>query len=160
MAEFSVSRRRHVAASAATVHALINDFRAWPQWSPWEGLDDRLERTYSGNERGVGARYAWKGNKKAGAGHMEIVEETPSRIVVPVTFTAPFESENTSVFDIAASADGGCDVTWTMTGPQTRVQQIIFTLMRMNAQVAKDFDKGLADLAAAAERVTAPSRSA
>lgn len=154
MAEFSVSRRRHVAAPAETVHALVVDFRAWPRWSPWEGPDDQLERTYSGSEKGVGARYAWKGDTKAGAGHMEIVEATPARIVVPVTFTAPFESENTSIFEIAPVADGGCEVTWTMTGPQSQMQRILFTLMRMNAKVARDFDTGLAALAAAAEGTT------
>lgn len=142
------------------MHALVADFRAWPQWSPWEGLDDQLERTYSGSEQGVGARYAWKGDKKAGAGHMEIVEASPTRIVVPVTFTAPFESENTSIFEIAPATDGGCDVTWTMTGPQSQVQRILFTLMRMNAKVAKDFDTGLAALAAAAERTTDATGSA
>ena len=152
MGEFKVSRARHTSAAPSQIHALIDDFRNWPQWSPWEGLDDTMTRTYEGPEQGVGSRYAWKGNKKAGSGHMKITESTPQRITVALTFTEPFSSDNTTVFDLRPSADGGTDVSWTMTGPQSVAQKIFFTVFRMNKKVEKDFDKGLAALAAAAER--------
>ena len=52
----------------------IVDFRRWPAWSPWEDVDPDLRRTYSGPDSGVGAAYAWEGNRKAGKGRMEIVD--------------------------------------------------------------------------------------
>ncbi|WP_206678316.1 SRPBCC family protein, partial [Salmonella enterica] len=78
-----------VAAAPERVHALIDDFREWQQWSPWEGLDPDLDRTYSGPSRGVGSHYAWRGNKKAGQGRMEITESTPSRVAVDLHFLEP-----------------------------------------------------------------------
>lgn len=86
MVAFSNSRSIHVAAPPAAVRALVDDLRAWQRWSPWEGLDPQLERTYNGPERGVGARYAWRGNKKAGTGSMEVTAATPEEVVLALAF--------------------------------------------------------------------------
>lgn len=150
MGELRVSRSRHIAAPLEQVHGFVDDFHEWVHWSPWEGLDAQMERTYPGASMGVGARYAWSGDKKAGPGHMEIVDSTPQEITVALTFTAPFASENTSHFAFSPAPDGGTDVTWTMTGPQSALQRVLFTVIRMNAKVGADFDKGLAALDAAA----------
>ena len=48
MAEFTYVRETHIDADPGRVHALINDFRNWQEWSPWEGLDPDLHREYSG----------------------------------------------------------------------------------------------------------------
>lgn len=48
MADFEMSRSAHVDADPATVYALIDDFRQLTRWSPWEGTDPDLRRTYSG----------------------------------------------------------------------------------------------------------------
>lgn len=73
MAEFTVTRAIEIHATPERVRSLIEDFRRWTEWSPWEGLDPELKRTYTGAARGLGAAYAWEGNKKAGSGTMEIV---------------------------------------------------------------------------------------
>ena len=65
---YTVTRTTTIEAPAERVHALVNDFHEWPKWSPWEDLDPQLRRTYSGPDAGVGATYAWEGNKKAGQG--------------------------------------------------------------------------------------------
>ena len=59
MAGFSLSRSTRVQADVATVHALVDDFREWPKWSPWEGVDPDLRRDYSGPDHGVGSTYHW-----------------------------------------------------------------------------------------------------
>lgn len=151
MGEFRVSRSRHMSATPSRVHDHIDDFRAWTQWSPWEGLDPAMERRYSGPSRGVGSVYEWKGNKKAGRGRMEILDSSTHRVRVALSFIEPFASENVSHFELKPLGDG-TSVTWTMTGPQSRLQKVIFTLLRMNANVAKDFDSGFDALAEAAER--------
>ena len=76
--EFLVERTKIVKAEAPVVFALINDFHQWTQWSPWEGLDPAMQRTYAGPDAGVGASYAWAGNKKAGSGSMVITESVPN----------------------------------------------------------------------------------
>jgi hypothetical protein len=45
---FRVERRTHINADPARVFALVEDFRRWPAWSPWEKLDPALTRNYSG----------------------------------------------------------------------------------------------------------------
>jgi Polyketide cyclase / dehydrase and lipid transport len=100
MADFSMSRSTTVNAPSDRVHALVDDFHQWQQWSPWEGLDPHLERTYSGPASGVGSRYHWSGNKKAGEGDMEIVESVPSRVAVDLQFLKPFKARNLTTFDL------------------------------------------------------------
>lgn len=151
MRQFSYSTSRLIDASPLTVHALINNFHAWSDWSPWEGIDPDMTRTYTGSDEGVGAEYAWDGNKKAGAGHMKIVESAPERIRVALTFTRPFKSNNESIFDVLTTTTGATDVRWTMTGDQSRVQALAFKMFRMEKNILKDFDKGLAALAELAE---------
>src|SRR3954453_6095355 len=68
MADFEVTRQTTIAASPERLHELIDDFHRWREWSPWEDMDPDLAREYSGAGSGVGARYAWQGNRKAGKG--------------------------------------------------------------------------------------------
>src|ERR1041385_1721836 len=71
---FRVEREVDIQASPEKVFALINDFRAWDAWSPWEKKDPRMKRVYSTETSGKGANYAWEGNKNVGQGRMEITE--------------------------------------------------------------------------------------
>jgi len=150
MAEYTVVRETHIAADPARVHALINDFHHWQQWSPWEGLDPALGREYSGAESGVGAHYAWQGNRKAGEGSMEIVGSNPHQIDVRLSFQKPWKAESDVSFAIIPD-NGGTDVAWTMTGDNTGVAAVFAKVFNMDKLLGKDFDKGLARLKTAAE---------
>lgn len=132
------------------MHALVNDFHEWSAWSPWEGLDDSMERTHSGADSGVGAHYVWRGNRRAGEGSMEIVASTPERVGLVLSFLKPFKATNDVVFRIVA-AGGGADVSWEMSGVQTGLMSLFGRLVPMDRLVGKDFEKGLAQLKAAAE---------
>ena len=74
---FTVERSTTVAAPPSAVYPLLVDFRRWQEWSPWEGVDPAMRRTYSGAPSGRGAVYAWSGNRKAGQGRMEITDAKP-----------------------------------------------------------------------------------
>ena len=52
---FRVTRRTKIRASCETVRALVDDFRNWAQWSPWEKLDPDMEKTFEGPAEGEGA---------------------------------------------------------------------------------------------------------
>lgn len=149
MSTFSLSRSTYVDADPARVHALVDDFRQWQQWSPWEGLDPELEREYDGPARGVGSRYAWRGNSKAGEGSMEITESDPSKVVIDLRFLKPFKATNVSRLDLEPD-NGGTRVTWSMTGERNPVMGLLGTLF-FDKMIAKDFDKGLAQLKVTAE---------
>ena len=150
MASFEMNRSTTIAAPPERIHALLDDFRAWQQWSPWEGLDPDLQRTFTGPERGVGSHYEWDGNKKAGHGTMEIIESTPHAVVVDLRFLKPFEATNITRFDLTPTGEG-TDVVWTMSGQRGALMGLMGKLY-FDKAIGKDFDQGLAQLKAAAER--------
>jgi len=150
MADFSLSRSIRVRATSDRVHALLDDFREWQKWSPWEGLDPDLHREYTGPDHGVGSRYRWAGNKKAGEGTMAITGSTPTSVVVDLVFLKPFKATNVTRFDLAPAGDA-TDVTWTMTGTRSAIMSVAGKLY-FDKAIAKDFDRGLADLKTQAER--------
>jgi hypothetical protein len=151
MSEFTVSRSTTIAAPVATVHALVDDFHAWRSWSPWEGLDPSLARSYTGAESGVGANYAWVGNRKAGAGSMEITASSAERIAIVLAFIKPWKATNDVAFDFEPDGDG-TRVTWTMKGAHVGIGKVFALFMSMDKLVGKDFEKGLAALKEQAEK--------
>lgn len=150
MARFEIARSTEIAAPRERVHALIDDFHEWTRWSPWEDVDPELRRTYSGPERGVGARYAWSGNRRAGAGTMAIAASSPAQVLVDLSFTKPVKARNDLAFDLAES-DRGTHVTWTMRGENRGVAAIVWRIFPMERELGKQFEQGLAQLRAAAE---------
>lgn len=150
MAHFEMSRATTINAPADRVHSLLNDFRAWQQWSPWEGLDPDLKRTFTGPATGVGSRYAWAGNKQAGEGTMEITESTPTSVAIDLEFLKPFRASNVTAFDLTEVGSGTTRVNWTMTGTRGVIMGLMGKLY-FDKAIGKDFDKGLAQLKAAAE---------
>ncbi|MEO8359719.1 MAG: SRPBCC family protein [Vicinamibacteria bacterium] len=141
---FRIERQITINASPDKPFALIQDFHRWTEWSPWEQLDPNLERTYSGAQSGPGAMYDWKGNSKAGTGHMEILEAVaPSRVEIRLDFIAPFEAHN--IADFALTPEGGSTrVVWAMHGPQPFMNKLMSVFMNMDKLVGPDFEKGLA----------------
>jgi uncharacterized protein YndB with AHSA1/START domain len=159
MGDFEVVRSTTIAASPERVHGLIDDFRFWRAWSPWEEVDPNLKRDYSGPESGVGAKYAWEGNRKAGKGGMEITSSTPERIELRLTFEKPWKATNQVAFELTPSGGTTTDVTWRMLGTTTGFAALFSKVVSMDRMVGKDFERGLARLKAAAEGVgTAPAQ--
>ncbi len=147
---FQVSRSTSIKAPPEKIFPLINDFHAWPQWSPWEKLEPTMARTHSGAASGKGAVYAWDG-KKVGTGRMEITDATaPSRIVIKLDFLKPFEAHNTTLYTIDRKGEA-TNVTWTMSGNNSFMSKLMQVFMSMDKMVGKDFEAGLANMKAVAE---------
>jgi len=147
--QFEVVRTGQVGAPPSEVFDRIARFRNWPSWSPWEDIDPDMERTYGGTDGEVGASHAWRGNRKAGEGRMEITALEPgARIEIALSFLKPFKSENTLTFTLAGAGDG-TEVTWHMVGPKTLATKIMGIFKSMDKMVGPDFEKGLTRLDAA-----------
>src|ERR1044071_1152362 len=69
---FHIERSTTIAAPPDIAFAQVNDFHAWAAWSPWDKLDPSMKRSYEGPSSGLGAKYAWVGNKEVGEGRMTI----------------------------------------------------------------------------------------
>ena len=148
---YTVSREARIDAPPARIYEQIVDFRNWPHWSPWEDLDPELRRTYSGAESGKGSVYAWSGNRKAGKGHMEIIDAAePSRVQIDLIFEKPWKARNDTVFTIEPEGSGS-RVTWSMTGKKTLMTKAMGIFTSMDKLVGSDFEKGLQQLKATTE---------
>lgn len=150
MAEFEITRSIVVDVPRERVHALVDDFREWVQWSPWEDLDPELQRSYSGSETGSGARYEWSGNKKVGSGRMTIEASAPERIDLTVEFVSPWKAVNPTTF-LFEPAGEATRVTWRMKGNNRGLMAVFAKLFSIEKAVGADFERGLAKLKAAAE---------
>ena len=143
---YRVERSATIQAPPERIFGLINDFRNWPKWSPWEKLDPAMKRDLGGPPSGVGSTYAWEGNKKAGQGRMEITEsDPPRRVKLDLNFIKPFKSNNVTAFTLEPR-DGGTHVHWTMDGPSPMMMKVMMLFMNMDKLVGRDFEEGLANL--------------
>jgi len=147
---FKVERAATIKAPPEKILALINDFRRWAVWSPWEKLDPALERSYSGAASGPGAVYAWQGNNKVGQGRMEIMASSSSATTIKLDFIKPFEAHNIADFTLLPQGDSTV-LTWAMHGPKPYMAKLMHMLFNMDKLVGGDFERGLANLKATAE---------
>jgi hypothetical protein len=141
-----VQRATSIKAPADRIFPLINDFRQWRSWSPYENKDPAMKRTYDGADSGKGAVYAWDGNNNVGSGRMEILEASvPSKIVIKLDFFKPFEGHNTAEFTILPQGDA-IMLTWTMSGPAVFMSRLMQVFINLDHMIGRDFEAGLANL--------------
>ena len=149
---FSVQRAAGIKAPPEKVFALINDFKRWDAWSPWEKKDPAMKRTWGATTSGKGAAYAWDGNNDVGQGSMEITDSvSPTKVTLKLDFVKPFEGHNVVDFTLEPKGDI-TNVTWAMRGPAPFLSKVMQVFCNMDSMVGKDFEAGLANLKAAAEK--------
>lgn len=149
---FHVERQTTIKAVPEKIFALINDFHLWQTWSPWEKMDPTMKRTFSGAASGKGTAYAWEGNDKVGAGSMEVTGSEPSsKVVIKLDFIKPFDGHNIAEFTLTPVGESTL-VTWAMHGPSPFIAKVMGVFFSMDAMIGKDFEVGLANMKAAAEK--------
>lgn len=150
--QYIVERSTSINAPATRIYTQIEDFHRWTGWSPWEDLDPNLQRTYTGPDAGVGAAYAWAGNRKAGEGRMEITDAAQdSRLDIALRFIKPFKSTSTVSFELEPDSES-THVTWRIVGPVTLMTRIIGVFKSMDKMIGPDLERGLERLKSVAEQ--------
>ena len=147
---FRIERKTSIKAPPARIQALLDDFREWRKWSPWEELDPNLRRDYSGPQKGVGATYALQGNNKAGQGRMEILESSPEQVRIQLDFLKPFKASNVAEFTLTPNGKE-TSLNWAMNGAQPFMVKLMSIFYDMEKMVGPDFEKGLAKIKQVAE---------
>ena len=148
---FHVERTATVSATPEQLLPLLSDFHRWEAWSPWEKLDPQMKRTFEGSQSGQGAVYAWTGNSEVGSGRMEVLSATPQAVTIKLDFITPMATSNTTAF--ALEPNGATTrVIWKMDGPMPYMSKLMTVFMSMDGLIGKDFEKGLAQLKAEAEK--------
>lgn len=149
---FRTERAILIKATPAKLFAHINDLSQWQAWSPWVRLDPNMKHIPSGPVSGVGAVCGWEGNRKVGAGSMEIVESvSPSKVMLKLDFYKPFKASNMAEFTLEKKGTS-TQVTWATYGPQPYMAKVMSTLIDTESMVGKQFEAGLANLKALVEK--------
>ena len=149
---FNVQRATNIKAPPEKIFALINDLHGWGAWSPWEKKDPAMKRTFSGASSGKGAVYEWDGDKNVGKGRMEITDTSPpSKIVIKLDFISPFEGHNVAEFAMDPKGDA-TNVSWAMHGPAPFMSKVMQVFLNLDRMIGKDFEEGLGNLKALAEK--------
>jgi hypothetical protein len=83
---------------------------------------------------------------------MEITDTSdPARITIKLDFIKPFEGHNVAEFTLVPEG-GATNVTWSMDGPTPYIGKLIGVFVNMDSMIGKDFETGLANLKAIAEK--------
>jgi len=144
--EFRVERSATIQAPPDKIFALINDFQKWGEWSPWEKVDPKMKRTFSGPQAGPGAVYAWEGNDEVGSGRMEILSvEEPNNIKIKLDFIKPFEGHNIAEFTMKPQG-AATNVTWKMYGPNDMIGKVMSVVINCDKMCGDQFLIGLNNL--------------
>lgn len=150
--DFGVHRTASIRAAPDRIYPLIADFRQRPAWSPYEAKDPAMKRTLGSVAAGPGATYAWDGNKEVGQGDMTITAvEAARHVSIRLNFVKPFAATNQVDFVLEPQGDS-TRVTWDMRGPAPYVSKLMGLFFDMDRMIGRDFELGLANLKAAAER--------
>jgi len=140
-------------APAEKIFAILNDFRQWGLWSPYEKKDPDMKRDFSGPATGVGSVYDWNGDKNIGEGRLTIIESTPySHILLTIAFVRPGKFTNTIEFTLTPEPTGGTKFTWAMYGACPFMFKLMGVFFNMEKMMDADFQAGLRDLKAATEK--------
>jgi len=151
-AAFRVERSAQINAPPEIAFSLVNDLHQWSRWSPFEKLDLNMKKTFDGPDSGPGAISAWSGNNKAGEGRMTILESKPDELIsIKLEFFRPFVCVNHVTFAFVPVPDG-TRVSWIMDGNNNFVAKAFHLFMDMDEMIGKQFDEGLANLNAVAQK--------
>jgi len=141
-----------LASVGYAVPGAVNDLRQFNTWNPYERKDPAIQGQYSATTSGPGARYAWQ-SEKVGVGSMEIVEATaPRRVGMKLDFVKPFEAHNQVEFTLQPEGAEATRITWAMQGPVPYLAKIAHLVFNMDRMVGQDFEEGLANLQAVAQK--------
>jgi uncharacterized protein YndB with AHSA1/START domain len=150
-ADFRITRSATIAAPPAAVFEQINDFHRWDAWSPWAKLDPNAKNSFDGPPAGVGAGFAWAGNKEVGEGRMTITESRPGELVrMKLEFLKPFAATNVAEFTLKPEGNGTV-VTWSMSGTNGFMAKCVGLVVNCDKMVGGQFEKGLANMKAIVE---------
>jgi polyketide cyclase/dehydrase/lipid transport protein len=141
---FRVQRATSIKAPPERIFPLINDFKRWGSWSPYEKKDPNMKRLYGGAAEGQGSTYAWEGDGNVGQGRMEITDASaPGKVAIKLDLTKPLEAR--VVFTMVPKGEA-TEVTWDMQGQLPYFAKIVHLFFNMDRMVGTDFEVGLANL--------------
>lgn len=141
--QYSFERSRVISAPPQVLFNKVNDYEAWPNFSPWIEREPNANISFDEKTVGKGAGYSWEG-EELGIGSMKTVEYDPyESIEQKLIFVEPFESQADIRWNFE-EVDGGTKVTWSMKGEQDFMTKAFTAFMgSIEKSTGPDFERGL-----------------
>jgi uncharacterized protein YndB with AHSA1/START domain len=149
-AKFKVERSVQIEAPAARIYDYVVEPRKWQEWSVWTRRDPDMRILYSGPPFGMGARWSWQ-SKQEGSGSMELTRVEPDHLVEYALSFPTFNLRSTGAITMEPSGKG-TRVTWTNAGDVGGNPLKHYLAAAMDHMVGPDFEEGLVNLKALAEK--------
>ncbi len=149
--QYKVERAILINATSLTIYPLVAAPTNWQSWSVWNSRDPNMVLSFSGAGAGKGAKWSWQ-SKTEGNGEMEFIDEvSPRKLVYRLTFA---DWGMTSVGTMSLVPKGGAvtEVTWTSEGDLGNNPVYRYFGLFMDRMIGKDFESGLLNLKALAEK--------
>jgi uncharacterized protein YndB with AHSA1/START domain len=147
---FLVQRSTVVNAPANKVYNLVVEPKQWSKWSAWNQRDPDMRITYSGPPFGQRAKWSWV-SKSEGTGTMEFTRVEPDRVVEYSLFFPDYGMRSVGSIRLEP-AGAGTQVTWTSSGDVGGNPLKHYLTLMMERWIGPDFEAGLANLKALAEK--------
>lgn len=148
--QYGVSRSITINAAPDKIYPLIAAPKEWKKWSVWNQRDPQMEILYSGPDSGPGAAWDWK-SKSEGNGGMKLTQVAPNQVI---TYELHFEGMGKpSTGAMLLEAEGNkTKLTWSMNGNSEGDFMTKLFVPFMDKMVGGDFQAGLENLKALAEK--------
>ena len=147
---YSVQRSISINAPAAKIYALVASPKAWQRWSAWNQRDPQMQVTYGGPDSGAGATWSWA-SKSEGDGRMTFTAAEADKRLAYELYFPDFGSTATGALTLQPEG-AATRVTWSVDGDMGSNPVLRWLALAMDSLVGKDFDAGLANLKALAEK--------
>ena len=116
----------------------------------WNRRDPNMKIDYAGPESGLGAKWSWE-SKTEGSGEMEFTQAEQNKLLGYRLTFKDFNSTSTGMLKLEPEG-AATKVTWSFAGDAGNNPMMRYMGLMMDGMIGKDFDAGLANLKALAEK--------
>ena len=142
--EFNYEQSVRINAPIDSVWEYTNSLNSLELWSPWNGYDPVMEKSFSGVDGTVGAQVSWQSeHPSVGSGSQTIVKIVPpSLFETKIQFVLPYASE--AIGKIKLHTEGTQTVVnWGFESEMPYPFNLMKVFMNMEDALGKDFQSGL-----------------
>jgi len=148
--KFLVSRSTVINATPKKIYDLVVEPKLWAGWSEWNRRDPGMRITYKGPPFGMGARWEWV-SKTEGSGSMEFTHVEPDKAVEYSLYFPEYNMRSSGALRLEPEGNA-TRITWTNQGDVGGNPLKHYLALSMDRLVGPDFEAGLANLKALAEK--------
>ena len=144
---YKITRSIKIAAPLYVVFNQTSIYANWAAWSPWAKLDAKAKYSIENDNQEVGAAMSWVGDPESvGTGGMVTSEiEKNNKFYYDLTFVVPWEMKSHGGFNYLQEGDSIL-LEWFDSGEFAFMARPMMLFMDLEAELAPDFEKGLADI--------------